>query len=164
MKISITLFKIWQSSQENAGISTRNFRNAHHKAQQTSMFPFYIVMTMTSHSTSSSPGFLRSLVPLGHPYFVIPSQSCKFFVVITDPPSITFFAIYFTMAFHFPLPFPRICYPLHFPSVVFRHWVGAQSAIASSHPSTHSITTNFCTFSSNHILMQLLAWGGLYGI
>ena len=164
LNFSITLFKIRQSSRENAGISMGNFRNAYHEARQTSAFLFYIAILTTSHSTSSSPGFLRPLVPLGHSYFVIPSPSCKSFVVIMDPPSITLFAIYFTMAFHFPPPFPRIRYPLHFPSTVFQHWVGAQSAIASSHPNTHSITTSFCTFSSNHILVQLLAWGGLYGV
>ena len=64
----------------------------------------------------------------------------------------------------FPSPFPRIHYPLHFPSAVFQHWVGTQLAIASSHLNMHSITTSFCTFSSNHILVQLLAWGGLYGV
>ena len=119
----------------------------------------YIAMTTTSHSTSSSPGFLRSLVPLGHSYIAIPSPSCKSFVVIADPPSIMFFAIYFTMTFHFPPPSPRIRYPLHFPSAVLQHWVGTQSAITSSHLNTYSITTSFCTFSSNRILMQLLAWG-----
>ena len=141
-----------------------NFRNTYHEARQTSMFLFYIAMTMTSHSTSSSPGFLRSLVPLGHSYFTIPSPSCKSFIIIADPPSITFFTIYFTMAFCFPLPFPRIHYPLLFPSAVLRHWVGAQLAIVSSHLNTYSIMTSFCTFSSNHILVQFLAWGGLYGV
>ena len=164
LNYSIILFKIQQSFQENAGISTGNFRNTYHKAQQTSTFLFYITMMMTSHSTLSSPGFLRSLVLLGHSYFMIPSPSCKSFIIITDPPSITFFAICFTMAFCFPSPFPRIHYPLHFPSAVFQHWVGTQLAIASSHLNMHSITTSFCTFSSNHILVQLLAWGGLYGV